>query len=122
VNYQNPQFDRLFEQMRNMNNVEQRYQIIQQLQEIVRHDAPWVFGFNPKNFSLFHSWFNNLKPNLMANNRLKYTRIDTNSRTEKRLAWNYPIFWPLGLAILLFVLMLIPAVRAYRRRAKETLQ
>jgi len=122
VNYQNPEFDRLFEQMRNMDNGEQRYRIIQQLQEIVRHDAPWVFGFNPKSFSLFHSWYNNLKPNLMANNRLKYTRIDAGARTEKRLAWNYPIFWPLALAGLLFVLMLIPAIRAYRRRARETLQ
>ena len=122
VNYQNPEFDRLFEQMRNMDNNQQRYQIIQKLQEVVRHDAPWVFGFHPKNFSLYHSWYNNLKPNLMANNRLKYTRIDTAARAEKRRAWNKPLFWPLVLGCLLFVLMLIPALNAYRRRAKETLQ
>lgn len=122
ANYQNPVVDHLFEQMRNMDNSEQRYRIIQQLQEIVRHDAPWVFGFHPKNFSLFHSWYNNLKPNSMANNRLKYTRIDTTARAEKRQAWNKPLFWPLALACLLFVLILIPAITAYRRRAKETLQ
>ncbi|MDD1627596.1 MAG: ABC transporter substrate-binding protein [Methylococcaceae bacterium] len=122
VNYQNPEFDRLFEKMRNMDNSEQRYRIIQNLQEVVRHDAPWVFGFHPKNFSLFHSWYNNLKPNLMANNRLKYTRIDSIARAEKRQAWNKPIFWPLVLGGLLFVLMLIPAINSYRRRAKETLQ
>ena len=122
VNYQNPEFDRLFEQMRNMDNGEQRYRIIQQMQDIVRRDAPWVFGFHPKNFSLFHSWYNNLKPNLMANNRLKYTKIDTAARTQKRQAWNKPIFWPLLLGSLLFVLLLLPAVNAYRRRAKETLQ
>lgn len=121
-NYQNPEFDRLFEKMRNMDNSEQRYQIIQKLQEIVRHDAPWVFGFHPKNFSLFHSWFHNLKPNLMANNRLKYTRIDTETRAEKRQAWNKPIFWPLVFGCLLFVLLLLPAFNAYRRRSKETLQ
>lgn len=120
ANYQNPEFDRLFEQMRNMDNSEQRYRIIQQMQEIVRHDAPWVFGYHPKNFSLFHGWYKNLKPNLMANNQLKYTRIDTADRTEKRLQWNNPIFWPLALAGGVFVLMLIPAVNAYRRRAKET--
>ncbi|WP_262965455.1 ABC transporter substrate-binding protein [Methylobacter psychrophilus] len=122
VNYKNPEFDRLFEQMRNMDNNEQRYQIIQQLQEVVRHDAPWVFGFHPKNFSLFHSWYSNLKPNLMANNRLKYTRIDTAARADKRQAWNKPVIWPLLLGCLLFVLMLIPAINAYRRRARETLQ
>ncbi|MGZ8240417.1 MAG: ABC transporter substrate-binding protein [Methylobacter sp.] len=121
-NYQNPEFDRLFEQMRNMDNSELRFQIIQQLQEIVRHDAPWIFGFHPKNFGLYHGWYNNLKPNLMANNRLKYTRINTAVRAEKRQQWNKPVFWPLGLAAILLVLMLMPAVNAYRRRARETLQ
>jgi oligopeptide transport system substrate-binding protein len=120
VNYQNSEFDRLFEQMRNMENSEQRYRIIQQLQEIVRHDAPWVFGFHPKKFSLFHGWYKNLKPNSMANNRLKYTRIDSSARAEKRQAWNKPIFWPLALGCLLFVLMLIPAINSYRRRARES--
>jgi len=119
-NYYNPEFDRLFEQMRNMDNSEQRYRIIQQMQEIVRHDAPWVFGYHPKNFSLFHSWYKNLKPNLMANNQLKYTRIDTAVRAEKRQQWNKSVFWPLVLGVVVFVLMLIPAVNAYRRRVKET--
>jgi len=121
-NYQNPEFDRLFEQMRNMDNTEQRYRIIQQMQEIVRHDAPWIFGLHPKQFSLFHSWFKNQKPNLMANNTLKYKRIDTVARDEKRQQWNSPVFWPLALGCVLFVIMLIPAINAYRRRAKETLQ
>ena len=122
VNYHNIEFDHLFEQMRNMDNNEQRYQLIQQLQEIVRHDAPWVFGFHPKNFSLFHSWYENQKPNLMANNRLKYTRINTVARAEKRQQWNQPLFWPLWLSLIFFLLLLAPAFKAYRRRAKETVQ
>jgi ABC-type transport system substrate-binding protein len=120
-NYSNPAFDRLFEQMRNMDNNEQRYQIIQSMQNILRHDAPWVFGFHPKSFSLFHSWYQNLKPNLMANNRLKYQRIDPVSRAVKRQQWNEPVFWPLVLLFTVFVLMLVPAIKAYRRRTRETL-
>ena len=122
VNYHNPEFDQLFEQMRNMDNSEQRHQIIQQMQAIVRQDAPWVFGFHPKSFSLFHSWYKNLKPNLMANNRLKYTRIDPVSRVDKREQWNQAVFWPLLLAVVFFVLLLIPAINAFRRRARETLK
>ena len=120
-NYSNPAFDRLFEQMRNMDNNEHRYQIIQAMQNILRHDAPWVFGFHPKSFSLFHSWYQNLKPNLMANNRLKYQRIDPVSRAVKRQQWNEPVFWPLVLLFIVFVLMLVPAIKAYRRRTRETL-
>ncbi len=122
ANYHNPEFDRLFEQMRNMDNGEQRYRIIQQMQEVVRRDAPWVFGYHPKNFSLFHGWYKNLKPNLMANNQLKYTRIDTAARAEKRQQWNEPVFWPLVLGGVVFVLMLLPAINAYRRRVRETVQ
>lgn len=119
-NYQNPEFDRLFEQMRNMDNGEKRYQLIQQLQEVARHDAPWLFGFHPKNFLLFHSWYKNIKPNLMASNQLKYTRIDTALRTEKRQQWNQPIFWPLLIGVAGLGLVLIPAVKAYRRRTHKT--
>jgi ABC-type transport system substrate-binding protein len=120
VNYHNPEFDQLFEQMRNMDNGELRFQIIQKMQEIVRIDAQWVFGFHPKDFSLYHSWYKNIKPNLMANNRLKYTRIDTKTRADKREQWNQAVFWPLVLALVVFALLLIPAVNAYKRRAKET--
>ncbi|MEC4749916.1 ABC transporter substrate-binding protein [Methylomicrobium sp. Wu6] len=120
-NYQNPEFDRLFEQMRNMENGEQRLQIIRQMQAIIRRDAPWVFGFHPKTFSLYHSWASNLKPNLMANNRLKYVRIDPVQRAELRKRWNRPVFWPLAAAGVLVALLFAPAVQAYRRRAKRSL-
>jgi len=122
VNYHNPEFDALFEQMRNMDDSEQRLQIIQKMQTIVRKDAPWVFGFHPKSFSLFHGWYKNLKPNLMANNRLKYTRIVPEIRDEKRQLWNQAVFWPLFLALAVFLLLLFPAVNAFKRRAKETMQ
>lgn len=119
-NYQNPEFDRLFEQMRNMDDSEQRYQLIRQLQEVVRHDAPWLLGFHPKNFLLHHGWYKNIKSNLMANNQLKYTRIDTVVRAEKRQQWNQPIVWPLLLGGAGLVVMLMPTVKAYRRRTHKT--
>ncbi len=105
--------------MRNMDNGEQRYQLIQQLQEIVRREVPWLLGFHPKNFSLYHGWYKNLKPNLMANNQLKYARIDAISRAEKRQQWNQPIFWPLLLGAVVLVLMFIPAIKAYHRRTHK---
>ncbi|MGR9099141.1 MAG: ABC transporter substrate-binding protein [Gammaproteobacteria bacterium] len=122
VNYRNPRFDRLFEQMRNMDNGPARFRLIQRLQEIVRHDAPWVFGFHPKDFALYHSWFGNLKPNLMANNGLKYTKIDAELRRAKQKQWNKPILWPLGMMLAAVVLLLLPGIKLYRRRAGETIQ
>lgn len=116
VNYQNPEFDRLFEQMRNMDDGAARMQLIQQLQEQVRHDAPWLFGFHPKSFALFHSWYHNSKANLMANNKLKYLRIDSLERAAKRREWNRPILWPLFAGLILLLVLIMPALLAYRKR------
>lgn len=121
-NYQNPEFDSLFEQMRNMDNNPRRFQLIQQMQKIVRHDAPWVFNFYPIKFTLAHSWYLNRKPHAMANNGLKYLRIDTSARTQQREKWNQPIFWPLLVFILLSAIALTYAVGAFRKRSRKTLQ
>ena len=122
VNYLNPQFDALFEKMRNMENGKSRFQIIQQMQEIVRRDAPWVFGLHPKNFILAHRWYQNLKPNLMANNTLKYTRIEGAVRAKKREQWNQPVFFPLLIGIIIIVLLFAPAIYAYKKRLKKTMR
>ena len=121
VNYQNDAYDRLFEQMRNLADGPNRLAKIQQLQEIIRYDAPWVLGFYPKSYSLIHSWYQNLKPNLMANNKLKYTRIDSVKRHRLRQVWNVPLWWPLALLIGLLALLIFPAIIVYRQRKKAVI-
>ncbi len=116
ANYDNPEFNRLFEQMKNMENSEERLRIIEEMNDIVRRDAPWIWGFHPKSFALYHSWYFNAKPNLMANNTLKYKRIDPRLRKEKRAQWNQPVLWPLGLLGLLLLALVVPAAIAYVRR------
>lgn len=119
ANYQNPEFDRLFRVMRNLPDGPDRLRLIQQMQAMLRHDAPWVFGVHPKSFSLRHQWYRNFKPNLMANNGLKYLRIDARERAVKRLEWNRPVYWPLPLAALLLMALIAPAWRLYRRRQRS---
>ncbi|MEC9413022.1 MAG: ABC transporter substrate-binding protein [Pseudomonadota bacterium] len=116
ANYQNKDFDKLFEKMRTMSNTPERLAIIKQMVDIVRRDAPWIWGFHPKQFSLYHEWNHNVKPNLMANNTLKYRRIDTGVREKLQSQWNQPILWPLGIVIIVIMLMVMPAVFIYRSK------
>ncbi len=118
-NYQNPEFDHLFEQMKAMQNGPQRQAIIAEMVEIVRRDAPWLWGLHPRSFSLFHSWYYNVRPNIMANNTLKYRRIDPQLREQKRAQWNQPRIWPLWLLVAAIVILLIPAYIGYRRHEKQ---
>jgi len=117
-NYQNKEFDRLYEKMKNMDDGPPRQAIVDQMLDILREDSPWLWGFHPKSVVLYHDWFFNAKPNLMANNTLKYKRIEPSVRMEKRRSWNQPITWPIwgGTAVLFG--SLIPAVVSYRRRQR----
>ena len=116
ANYENPEFDALFERMRNMPNGAERQKIIDRMVEIFRHDAPWIGGFHPKNFALFHSWLGNAKVNEISGNNLKYLKVDAAKREALRREWNRPVLWPLALAALLLLASLVPAVLTYRRR------
>jgi ABC-type transport system substrate-binding protein len=120
ANYVNPEFDRLFVKMKDMENGPARQQVIDEMLEIVRRDAPWIFAYHPKSFGLRHDWVHNVKPNLMANNTLKYRRIDPATRALKRSEWNRPVLWPIGLGIAAMVAVIAPAVIAWRRRERKT--
>jgi ABC-type transport system substrate-binding protein len=119
ANYANPEYDRLFRQMRNMNDGPERLDVIRRMQAILRHDVPWVFGVHPKSFTLSHAWYGNFKPNLMANNDLKYLRIDAELRRSRQLTWNQPVYWPLVVLALLALTAVIPAWRLYQRRQRS---
>ena len=116
ANYNNREFDALFEKMKNMSNGPQRQKIIDQMVEIARRDTPWLWGLHPQNFLLYHAWYYNAKPNLMANNTLKYKRIDPELREKLREEWNHPIIWPVYLIGGVLVVAIIPAMFSYRRK------
>ena len=116
ANYQNPQFDQAFLEMRNLPDGPERLARIRALEALIRRDAPWVFGVHPQAFTLHHAWYHNSKPNLMANNHLKYLRIDPEARALARAAWNPPVLWPLPLMGLFALLPVIAAYRVYRQR------
>ncbi len=122
ANYANPEFDHLFEQMKNTKNSPERLRIIQRMTKILQRDAPWLWGFHPQAFSLFHSWLQNVKPNLMANNLLKYKRVNADLRNVQRAAWNQPNYWPLIILFLFLCASFIPAIISFRRRERSAVQ
>ena len=118
ANYSNEEFDRLFNVMKSMDNGPERQVIIDDMVEIARHDAPWLWGFHPVGFTLHHGWYMNAKPNLMANNTLKYKRIEPQVRAERQQQWNQPVWWPVLVLVLGLIMVLLPAIVSWRR--KET--
>ncbi len=119
ANFSNAEFDALFDRMKNMPSGEQRQQLIDRMVTILREESPWLFGYFPKGFSLHHTWYGNALPHLMANNTLKYKRIDGRLRTQKQKEWNRPVLWLVWVLLILLVVSAIPAIRDYRARERS---
>ena len=120
ANYQNDEYDRLFGKMKAMPDGPERQAIIDRMVAIAQHDAPWLFGFHPKSYSLQHGWVYNRKPGNIVRGTLKYQRVDTAAREAARAEWNRPVLWPLVLVAVLFFAMVAPAVAHWRRHERAT--
>jgi oligopeptide transport system substrate-binding protein len=120
ANYASNEYDALFERMKTMENGPQRQEIIDRMNRILHHDAPWVWGFHPKDYSLRHAWLLNRKPSKVGHNTLKYQRVDADLRARRRAEWNRPVVWPLLLVALAIGAGIWPAWRGYRRRESAT--
>jgi ABC-type oligopeptide transport system substrate-binding subunit len=117
-NYVNPEFDALFERVKNIPSSAERQRLIDRMIDIARRDAPWLWGYHPKSYGLSHAWMQNGKPNNMARNNLKYLRVDVERREAMRREWNRPVVWPFILITLALIVSAVPAFLAYRRRER----
>jgi oligopeptide transport system substrate-binding protein len=116
ANYRNPKYDALFEKMRDMPNSPERQALINQMVAMLQRDAPWVWGFHPKTFTLAHQWNRISKPSAVGTNMAKYARLDPKLREQKRREWNKPVIWPLFAIVGLLALLCLPLVIHYWRK------
>ena len=116
ANYDNPKFNKLFLKMKTMSNGPERLAIIQKMTLLLQEDAPWIWGYHPKSLSLYHSWLHNVWPNPLANNTIKYRRIEVQERVLKQSAWNQPVIWPIIIVLFVVIGSIYPLRLAYRRR------
>ncbi|USE38655.1 ABC transporter substrate-binding protein [Endozoicomonas sp. SCSIO W0465] len=122
TNYDNPEFDQLYDKVKALPNGPERLSAINRMVEIVQQDSPWIWGFNNKDYYLSNQWVFNTKRHGISQGTLKYLRLDPELRQQKQEAWNRPVVWPLMASVGLLVLLVVPGVRAYRRRQKLTIR
>lgn len=118
-NYQNAEFDRLFEQMRFLDDGPEKEALVKRMVAIVQRDMPWMFGFLPFSGGAYQSWVHNAVTTQMVRDALPYLRLDPEQRAEKIQEWNPPRWWPLWAAAALVLLAVGLVWRAARRREKR---
>ncbi len=119
ANYHNPHYDRLFEQMRNMPNTPKRQAIIDAMVQIVRNDAPWLFGLHSKTFTLSHAWLSPTLLHTFGGGALKYTALNVRQRHNAIAQWNRPHYsTALGLTAGLILAMGCAALNIIQRQRR----
>lgn len=118
-NYQNPEYDALFDRLSRMDDDAARAPVIRRMLEILWEDTPWIWGYHPVDFSLSHEWVGNVFPAPVFNNKMKYRRIDPALRAARRAEWNRPATWPLAALLATVAALAALGVRHYRKRDRQ---
>ena len=66
-NYQNAEFDKLFEEMKFLDDGPRKQQVIDRMVAITQEDAAWAFGYNPYAGTVHQQWVGNVKPGPLVN-------------------------------------------------------
>jgi oligopeptide transport system substrate-binding protein len=117
--FSNPEYDRLYEQMKKMEDTPERAAIIHRMVAIAIEECPWIFSIHTPSYVLRHSWYKNGKTHSISGNYLKYLRIDPVARRAYRTVEDRPNYTILVYPAILVILLLIPAVTmTYVRRRR----
>jgi len=117
--FAHPEYDRLFERMKNMEDSAEREAVIARMVEIVVEECPWIFNLHSPSYVLRHSWLKNGKSHSISGNYKKYLRIDPEARRAYRQAENKPNLKILLYAGILLCALAVPAmIIKYQRRRK----
>ena len=117
-NYQNPEFDKLFVQLKTLEDGPQKQAVIDQMVRISQEDAPWSMGFYPYASAAVQSWVSNSKPAILIRDHGRYLKLNVPERAQKLAEWNNPVWWPLALLAAGLVAAVLYLRSALRRRER----
>jgi ABC-type transport system substrate-binding protein len=117
-NYQNPAFDKLFVQLKSLDDGPRKQAVIDEMVQMVQQDAAWSFGFYPWASSAVQGWVHNSKPAVLIRDHGRYLRLDVPVREAALAAWNKPVWWPLAALGVLVLLVLVYTRRSLKRRER----
>ena len=118
ANYENPEYDKLFNQLKFMDDGPQKQVLIDKMVRVAQEDAPWSFGYFPFSSAAMQHWVHNARPTVLIRDPGRYFKLDTAERVQRIAAWNKPVWWPIVLSILAVIAVIWFAMRSFRRRER----
>jgi ABC-type transport system substrate-binding protein len=75
TNYQNPEFDRLYERILSMSESPERTTLYEKMADMVNDDCVWALIGYPLTYGLFQPWFQDYKPHAFPYANWKYYKV-----------------------------------------------
>jgi ABC-type transport system substrate-binding protein len=120
--YQSPEFDRLFERMRAMDDGPERLALLRRIRAIVVEDCPVIFVRHDMTLQISHGWLHNNKPPSVDMDYKKYLAIDGGLRAQRQAEWNRPNYAPAILFCGMIAAGVLPAIALVRTRQNRRLR
>ncbi len=117
-NYSSPVFDKLYAEMKLLDDGPQKQAVVDKMVRVTQDDAPWSFGYFPYSSSAAQVWVRNHKPAVLVRDHGRYVRLDVAERVKRHREWNEPVWWPIGLMGVAVVALIVVAARSLRRRER----
>ena len=117
-NYQSPDYDKLFLQLKTMEDGPEKQATIDKMVRTLQEDAPISMGFFPYASAATQSWVANTKPAILVRDHGRYLKVDTAKRQASLAAWNQPVWWPLVLLAAIVLAAWLYIRGALRRRER----
>jgi len=120
ANFDNPEYDRRFKQLALLDEGPAKQQLIDEMVDILRQDAPWAFGYFPYAAGAYQQWVGNAKYGIFTNDRALYYKIDGPLRARRQAEWNPPRYAPLVLLLVGAIALALIARRGFVARERKT--
>ncbi len=115
ANFCDAEYDRLYRQMKDLPDNEERAAIIGRMLAILQRERPWIELYHEEDYTLSHAWLINSKPMGISYPAYKYRDVDAGQRARLQQAWNAPVRWPAYVLAIAILGLALPAVRTYYR-------
>lgn len=118
--YNNPEYNKLYERMRAMDDGPARRAIIRRMRALLQEDAPWIFFYHSQGIAISYPWLRNNKPHGIAGDAVRYAAINGSERAAFQQSQNRPVYLPVIVVLALLGLALAPAARIVSDRRNRS--
>jgi ABC-type transport system substrate-binding protein len=73
--YSNPEYDRMFSELREIEDGERKFVLMKKMEDLVNKDMPWVMQYYSRNYILYHDYLKNFRYSDIIYNNVKYLKV-----------------------------------------------